>query len=99
MVSCLSSAFAKLLEQIVPLSTTHRLDDSEVERKRVELAGREVAQSTVEGMQVGPLRVWPGGLAMARTLGDSDAGDAVSPVPDVWQVRLALPALLLPRCF
>jgi hypothetical protein len=52
------------------VSGNHRLDDNASERVRLEGAGREVSSSAVEGRPVGPLRVWPGGLAMSRTLGD-----------------------------
>ena len=47
----------------------HRLDNK-AERKRCEAAGSEVCKSTVDGKPVGPDRVWPGGLAMSRTIGD-----------------------------
>ena len=52
------------------VSDTHRLDDNKAERKRCEDAGSEVCKSTVDGKPVGPDRVWPGGLAMSRTIGD-----------------------------
>ena len=52
------------------VSDTHRLDDNKAERKRCEDAGYEVCRSTVDGKPVGPERVWPGGLAMSRTIGD-----------------------------
>lgn len=46
-----------------------------------------MAQSCIEdGKGVGPLRVWPGGLAMSRTIGDASGGDVVSATPDVRQV-------------
>jgi len=51
----------------------------------VEAAGAEVAQSEIEGKPVGPLRVWPGGLAMSRTLGDYEAGPTCTCEPDVRQ--------------
>lgn len=52
------------------VSGNHRLDDNKAERLRCEEAGREVSSSAVEGRPVGPLRVWPGGLNMSRTIGD-----------------------------
>ena len=52
------------------VSGNHRLDDSKSEQERIKAAGFEVSTSTVEGKPCGPLRVWPGGLAMSRTLGD-----------------------------
>jgi hypothetical protein len=36
------------------------------------LAG-EISKSTADGKPVGPDRVWPGGLAMSRTIGDPQA--------------------------
>lgn len=85
------------LPQIVPLTTSHRLDDSLAEQKRVQEAGSEVSQSAIDGKPVGPLRVWPGGLAMARTIGDLEAGEAVTAEPDVWQVE-PCPCSLAPVC-
>lgn len=40
---------------------------------------------------MGPLRVWPGGLAMSRSIGDAECGARVSADPEV--VRVTLPAL------
>ena len=51
-------------------------------------AGCEVAPSTLEGKPVGPTRVWPGGLAMSRTIGDLEAGKVVLSHPEVRQVTL-----------
>lgn len=65
----LSEPFALHLMQV---SGNHRLDDNKVERARCVEAGREVVSSCLEGRPVGPLRVWPGGLAMSRTLGDHE---------------------------
>lgn len=52
------------------VSGNHRLDSNKAERARAEAAGAEIAASVLEGKPVGPLRVWPGGLAMSRSLGD-----------------------------
>ncbi len=54
------------------MSGNHRLDDNKAERQRLAELGRELSSSAVEGRPVGPLRVWPGGLAMSRTLGDHE---------------------------
>lgn len=54
------------------MSGNHRLDDNKVEQTRLTELGRELSSSAVEGRPVGPLRVWPGGLAMSRTLGDAE---------------------------
>lgn len=69
------------------MSRSHRLEDNKAERERVLAGGSEVAQSEVDGNPVGPLRVWPGGLAMSRTLGDHPAGGVCTCEPDVRQVR------------
>ncbi len=39
---------------------------------------------------VGPLRLWPGGLCVSRSIGDLDAGAEVVPVPHIRQVRASL---------
>lgn len=44
----------------------------------------------VDGRGVGPLRVWPGGLAMGRTLGDASGGDAVLCIPEIRQASSRL---------
>ena len=55
---------------IAQVSGNHRLDSNKAERARAQAAGAEVASNVLEGKPVGPLRVWPGGLAMSRSLGD-----------------------------
>lgn len=37
-------------------------------------------------MGVGPLRMWPGGLCVSRSIGDLDAGPLIVPLPHVRQV-------------
>ena len=55
------------------LSPEHRLDTSAAERERIVACGGEVRATAFEdGKPVGPLRVWPGGLAVSRTVGDRD---------------------------
>jgi serine/threonine protein phosphatase PrpC len=70
------------------LSPEHRLDTSAAERERIIAAGGEVRATAFEdGQPVGPLRVWPGGLAVSRTVGDRDGkkGGVVSE-PEVSRV-------------
>ena len=63
---------------VLRLSNEHRLDTSESERKRIEEAGGDVRPTEYEDgpngerVGVGPLRVWPGGLAVSRSIGDRD---------------------------
>ncbi len=37
---------------------------------------------------MGPLRVWPGGLAMGRTIGDASAGSVATCEPEIRQVGI-----------
>jgi serine/threonine protein phosphatase PrpC len=70
------------------LSPEHRLDTSAFERERIVACGGEVRATAFEdGKPVGPLRVWPGGLAVSRTIGDRDGkrGGVVSE-PEVSRV-------------
>ena len=39
-------------------------------------------------MGVGPLRLWPGGLCVSRSIGDLDSGPLVVPLPHVRQIIL-----------
>ena len=65
------------------LTAEHRLEESKFERKRVAELGGTVArlQHPVTKEPGGPLRVFPGGLALARGIGDLDAGNVISCVP------------------
>lgn len=71
------------------MSGNHRLDDNKDEQQRILQHGGELAPVHYEGEgYVGALRVWPGGLAMSRSIGDVRAGELVTAVPDVKQVRV-----------
>ena len=39
--------------------------------------------------QIGPLRCWPGGLCLSRSIGDTDVGEFIVPVPHVKQVKVS----------
>ena len=39
-------------------------------------------------MQIGPLRCWPGGLCLSRSIGDMDVGEFIVPIPYVKQVKV-----------
>lgn len=39
---------------------------------------------------MGPLRCWPGGLCLSRSIGDTDVGEFIVPVPHVKQVKVIL---------
>jgi hypothetical protein len=38
--------------------------------------------------QIGPLRCWPGGLCLSRSIGDVDVGEFIVPIPYVKQVKV-----------
>ncbi|KAF6161290.1 hypothetical protein GIB67_009177 [Kingdonia uniflora] len=60
-----------------------------VMRERVTTSGGEVGRlSIVGGVEIGPLRCWPGGLCLSRSIGDMDVGEFIVPVPYVKQVKV-----------
>ncbi|KAJ6771956.1 ALPHABET ISOFORM E-RELATED [Salix koriyanagi] len=72
------------------LTVDHRLQENVEERKRVTASGGVVGRlSTVGGVEIGPLRCWPGGLCLSRSIGDMDVGEFIVPVPFVKQVKLS----------
>ncbi|CAD7705035.1 unnamed protein product [Ostreobium quekettii] len=74
----------------------HRIEDNAGERERLTSQGvrlgrlspslTHVAAPGEKG--VGPLRCWPGGLAVSRSIGDAEAGVHVLTCPNVCQVVL-----------
>ncbi|XP_062186310.1 probable protein phosphatase 2C 40 [Phragmites australis] len=72
------------------LSADHRFDASEEEVGRVTECGGEVGRlNVVGGAEIGPLRCWPGGLCLSRSIGDQDVGEFIIPVPHVKQMKLS----------
>ncbi|KAL6527411.1 hypothetical protein OROGR_016501 [Orobanche gracilis] len=72
------------------LSADHRLECSEEERERITSSGGEVGRLNAGGgTEIGPLRCWPGGLCLSRSIGDMDVGEFIVPVPFVKQVKLS----------
>ncbi|KAL2514905.1 putative protein phosphatase 2C 5 [Forsythia ovata] len=72
------------------LTVDHRLEENAEERERVTASGGEVGRLNVFGGNgVGPLRCWPGGLCLSRSIGDTDVGEFIVPVPHVKQVKLS----------
>uniref|UniRef100_A0A453ALA6 protein-serine/threonine phosphatase n=1 Tax=Aegilops tauschii subsp. strangulata TaxID=200361 RepID=A0A453ALA6_AEGTS len=63
------------------LTVDHRLEENVEERERVTASGGEVGR-----LNVGPLRCWPGGLCLSRSIGDMDVGEYIVPVPHVKQL-------------
>lgn len=71
------------------LSADHRLDVNTEEVERVTASGGEVGRLNVAGgAEIGPLRCWPGGLCLSRSIGDMDVGEFIVPIPHVKQVKL-----------
>ncbi|XP_024369553.1 probable protein phosphatase 2C 5 isoform X3 [Physcomitrium patens] len=71
------------------LTIDHRFDTNEEERERVVASGGQVARLHPYDCEIGPLRSWPGGLCLSRTIGDLDAGEYIVPVPHVKQIKLS----------
>ena len=76
------------------MSGNHRLDDCKGERERVAAAGSEVSQSLLDGKPVGPMRVWPGGLAMSRSIGDHEVRPCLL-LNSGWLHSCTIPAFVL----
>nr|XP_043638980.1 probable protein phosphatase 2C 15 [Erigeron canadensis] len=72
------------------LTVDHRLEENQEERERVTASGGEVGRlSIMGGAEIGPLRCWPGGLCLSRSIGDMDVGEFIVPIPYVKQVKLS----------
>eukprot|EP00249_Psilotum_nudum_P000963 c13197_g1_i1 orf=919-1686(+) len=72
------------------LTVDHRLEENVEERERVTASGGEVGRlSIVGGAEIGPLRCWPGGLCLSRSIGDMDVGEFIVPIPHVKQIKLS----------
>ncbi|KAJ6795560.1 putative protein phosphatase 2C 33 [Iris pallida] len=72
------------------LTVDHRLEENAEERERVTASGGEVGRLNLcGGQEVGPLRCWPGGLCLSRSIGDTDVGEFIVPIPHVKQVKLS----------
>jgi serine/threonine protein phosphatase PrpC len=91
MVTCInlgdSHAFLDTGNQLIQLTSDHRVASNKLDRRRVELTGAVVAPVSMSGSGpadayspgLGPLRVWPGGLCISRAIGDFDVGPSIVP--------------------
>jgi len=71
------------------LCEDHRIDSSEAEQQRLRAAGGKLARAKDKlGRPAGPLRLWPGGVAQARAIGDRDVGNYIDPSPTATTVTL-----------
>ena len=83
---------------VMALTGDHRVHNSKREQERVRAlgglvtsidAGRGCGPAADPRTGLGPLRVWPGGVANARAIGDLDVpGGFLLPAPHLTQVRL-----------
>ncbi|GIL52954.1 hypothetical protein Vafri_8690 [Volvox africanus] len=81
---------------ILELTGSHRIQSNPDEQTRLRAAGCTLAPLGfhLQGparqgeLGVGPLRLWPGGLCVSRSVGDLDAGAEVVPLPHIRQVML-----------
>ena len=86
---------------ILELTGSHRIHSNVEEQSRLRGAGCQLAPLGfhLQGparpgeLGVGPLRLWPGGLCVSRSIGDLDAGSEVVPMPHIKQVRAALASI------
>ncbi|TKY50867.1 phosphatase 2C 15 [Spatholobus suberectus] len=75
---------------VTNLTVDHRLEENIEERERVTASGGEVGRLSIAGgAEIGPLRCWPGGLCLSRSIGDMDVGEFIVPIPYVKQVKLS----------
>ncbi|KAF2324401.1 hypothetical protein GH714_013642 [Hevea brasiliensis] len=81
------------------LSADHRLECNVEERERITASGGEVGRlNTGGGAEIGPLRCWPGGLCLSRSIGDVDVvifrgGRLIISSDGVWDALSAEEAL------
>ncbi len=79
---------------ILEMTRSHRLQVNLQEQARLKKANYQLAPygfhlqgPSKPGEQgVGPIRVWPGGLCVSRSVGDGDVGPEVVPLPHIRQV-------------
>ncbi|CAD7703365.1 unnamed protein product, partial [Ostreobium quekettii] len=77
-------------------TVNHSIQSNEAERKRLVAAGvllaamsEDIAGPAKPGEQgLGPVRCWPGGLKVSRSIGDVEAGEHVLPCPHICQITL-----------
>jgi hypothetical protein len=61
-----SLAYIDTGHSVLLLTASHRIDDNKAEQERLKESGGEIGQADLDGKGVGPLRIWPGGLAFSR---------------------------------
>lgn len=90
-----SEVFLDKRTQILEMTCCHKVNNNREEQERLKAAGmmiKPLSKSRRSGPPmegeagVGPLRAWPGGIAMSRSLGDIDCGPHILPMPHIRQV-------------
>ncbi|KAG1670124.1 hypothetical protein FOA52_013700 [Chlamydomonas sp. UWO 241] len=79
---------------MLEMTDSHRIQSHESERVRLKAQGCTIAalgfhlQGPAKPGEpgVGPLRIWPGGLCVSRSIGDLDAGPHILAMPHIKQV-------------
>lgn len=73
-------AKSKRLPIVTELTHNFRLGDDGEEQARVRAAGAKLGRAlNRDGLPMGPLRAWPGGVMCASSIGDSDCENYISP--------------------
>eukprot|EP00798_Chlamydomonas_sp_ICE-L_P005307 gene5307-18551_t len=88
-----SAAIIDTGSTIVEVTRSHRIHTNTEEQARLRAAGCNLASlgfhlqgpAKAKEKGVGPMRIWPGGLCVSRSIGDLDAGKEVVPVPHIRQ--------------
>ncbi|KAF6260285.1 phosphatase 2C-like domain-containing protein [Scenedesmus sp. NREL 46B-D3] len=91
-----SNAIIDCGDSVQEITYSHRIQVNKNEQNRLRQAGAQLAPlgfhlqgpAKPQEMGVGPLRMWPGGLCVSRSIGDLDAGPLIVPLPHVRQVLL-----------
>ena len=81
------------------LSTSHRLAENSDEQARLRAKNVDLGRALdADGWPGGPLRAWPGGLAVTRGIGDADCAPIVSCEPACATVGAPASGGLLVAC-
>lgn len=80
------------------LTTSHKIDTNKGEQTRLKDVGKIIKPLSQDLFQpaeddeqgVGPMRVWPCGLAVSRSIGDYDCGCEITAAPHVRQVEVPM---------
>eukprot|EP00775_Hariotina_reticulata_P009503 gene9503-9666_t len=91
-----SNAVIDTGDEVQEITYSHRIQVNKGEQNRLRQSGVQLAPlgfhlqgpAKPQEMGVGPLRMWPGGLCVSRSIGDLDAGPLIVPLPHVRQVLM-----------